>query len=375
MRLYMVFFLLLSIASVLYSQKYERAFNQVFDFQQPDAVSEAMGKVQVVQTGSPVSAIYNPASSSFSKGLSIHYTYLEPYSIVFGTDPKKNSFSISYNTHKYGAISFTTQYFSNGTFHTTQRDTASPKGYSDYQYTPTASRYCFNYSYSIPEYFSIGLNANCLEEKSIGGKSQTAWFFDFGLMKNIVFENAKYKQNILAGASISNFTNKKVDNLLMIYIIENGLASHTFANTDVKTYLPTYYRFGASYEFETKLELAGYRIFKAKAAAEYSFVGKLDYYQTIKTGAELTFMEMLRLRIGYYNEKIGDENSDIWYKDYLSQFTYGVGLNLPIHKLLHTQLPVNLQFDFSANKALSEYKTNPEDKICYIYNFGLNIGI
>lgn len=375
MKSYIILFLILSLSGILHAQKYDGAFSHVFDFQQPDAVSEAMGKVQVALTGSPASAVYNPAASSFGKGLSFQYNYIEPYSIVFGTDPHKSLYAISYNTNKYGAFSFTTQHYNFGTYRYSRRDITSPQGYSDYENTPTLNRYCLNYSYAIPGYFSIGLNANIFEHNAEKEMSQTAYFFDLGLMKDFQITNETYSQNIIIAAAVTNFTYKKVDDLLMISLIKNHAVSNTFENTDVKIYLPTQYRFGASYEFESNLQLSGFKIVKAKALAEYLHVDKSDYYNTIKIGAELTMMEMLKLRIGYYKEKTGDENNNIFYKDYLTQSTYGVGLNLPIHKLLKTQIPMNLQFDFSGNEASSEYDLPVNGKKCYIYNFCLNLGI
>ena len=77
-----------------------------------------------------------------------------------------------------------------------------------------------------------------------------------------------------------------------------------------KRRLPSTLKIGASYDYETKLQLSGFKIFKIMASAEYNDMLNSGLYTYDKLGAEFTFLETLKLRLGYYKEKI-NENSGL----------------------------------------------------------------
>jgi len=60
---------------------------------------------------------------------------------------------------------------------------------------------------------------------------------------------------------------------------------------------------------------------------------------------------------GYYRERIyyedADNPSDI--KEFLSDFTYGLGINAPLIRLSKGKIPIEVGFDFIKNENPSKY--------------------
>jgi hypothetical protein len=350
------------------AQVYRGNLYEFFDNQQPDARSEALGKIQATLYGSPSTSFYNPASSSFSEGLNVQFSNLHPQYYEELDGLKYNTYGISYNSKKYGAIAFSLRYLNYGDFKCTTADdpdvvfTESDKWYN----------YTLNYSYMPISDLSVGLNINYFR-RDFFNPIEKGWYFDLGILKRIAFDNEASTQNIFIGASCSNIGNSEVkydDN--EIYFNPDG--STSLQKVSMKEPLPSNLRIGASYDYETKLRLSGFKIFKAMLSTEYSDLVNSKSYTTIKAGAEFTFLEIIQLRLGYYNEKIYNN----WFyenKKNLSEFTYGAGINIPIQKIFDTNIPVALQFDY-AN--LRTPKTNVNfniDKNYSVFNLNLNVGI
>jgi hypothetical protein len=368
----LVFFLFLNCSVITKAQAYTGNLYDFFDFHQPDARSEALGKTQVVLYGNPLSSYNNPASSSFSEGLNVEYSHLDPQLLFAIGAASYDAYGISYNSKKYGAIAFNAHYFSGATF-----------GYSyppfyDYikHFSPTISDYSFNYSYMPVNNLSVGININYFREDKLISSMATAWSFDLGLLKKITFNNSTNTQNIFLGVDIFNVANNKIkfdSDQTSAYYINNGVMPG-LQECPLKLTLPSNLRIGASYDYETKLQLAGFKIFKMMAATEYSDLINAKLFTTIKTGAEFTFLETLKLRIGYYNEKVFDDPT-LWNKENLSEFTYGAGVNIPIQRVINSNFPVSLQFDYSSSKNTTFSALRKSDKRYSVFNLNLNVGI
>lgn len=361
------------------AQQYNGEYYTFFDYQQPDARSEALGKMQVVLLGSPISATYNPASSAFSEGLNVQYNYLNSRYFYSGLDPKQCTYGISYNSKKKMAIAFNVQSYSDGEYINTVRDVNTPSGYRSYGFTPKRYKYSINSSYMAAKDFSFGLNINYFEDNYRENGKTGAWFFDLGLLKRFRFEYETEVHNLIIGASVTNVTYSQISVVPIMYAAKSIYTPQPTAIekpgsvSDVRmsesTSLPTNYRIGASYDYETKLQISGYRIFKVLALGEFSYIAKSNMYTTLKGGAELTFFEMLKLRMGYYSEKVSDSPNNELMKEYISQFTYGLGIYLPFKKIFNVNIPFSFQFDFASLEALSGYNNYSIDKNYNVYNF------
>ena len=328
------FIYIITLSVCAFAQTYKGEYSFIYDFQQPDARSEAMGKLQGALYDSPLSSLYNPASSSFACGLNLSYNHLQPKFSLGSNDSKHDVFSAGYNFHKYGAAAFSFRQFSFGKVIFTNME--HPDGTGEY-FIPEIFNYTFNYSYSPFRDLSVGFNLNYFVDKQVINKSPTAWIYDFGIMKLFRQNTETSSSNIILSGSISNITNSEIKYNSEYYLTA---MEHVFKN-----YLPSELRIGAAYEYENKLQLSGFEIIKAMLACEYNDPVNSKLFTTYKAGVEITLLELLKLRMGYYNEKINDNsvNNNI---ESLSEFTYGFGLNLPLNKITARRIPIDIQFDY-----------------------------
>ena len=157
-----LFLLVISFAtsSLIKAQTFNGDYLPFYNYQQPDARSQAMGRAQVNLYGTPLSSTYNAASSSFSEGLNAEFTQLYPKYKITSNEPRYNTYGLSYNTKKYGAISFNVQRFSYGElfkFHPLIFQITE-------KFTSIMTNYTFNYSKMVFDNFSFGVNVNYITD-------------------------------------------------------------------------------------------------------------------------------------------------------------------------------------------------------------------
>ncbi len=80
--------------------------------------------------------------------------------------------------------------------------------------------------------------------------------------------------------------------------------------------------------------------------ADYQLLLNSDYHSGLHTGLELRFLEMLSFRIGYFIESQYDYGLAVENESKISDFTYGLGLQIPLNKL--SRIPLNIQFDYTS---------------------------
>jgi hypothetical protein len=357
-NLSLVFSLILISSVLVNAQVYRGDYQVFFDYERPDARSEAMGKTQVTLYGSPSSSLYNPASSSFSDGLNVEYTHLDQQHIEYINGAKYYTYGASFNSKKYGAVAFDLHYY----------DQSNPM-WSDWE----LYNYTLNYSYMPINDLSIGININYFRDNYMGTLT-TACYWDLGLLRRISINTETSSQDIFIGASFLNVGNNQASHTVDGFIDQaSGLIDQRVELTE-ELALPSVLKVGVSYDYETKLQLSGFKIFKIMASAEYSDMLNSGLYSYDKLGAEFTVLEALKLRLGYYKEKING-NSDNGNKENLSEFTYGFGVNVPVQKIFNTKYPVSLQFDYASLKAPSYSDIHSTDKHYSVFNLILNVGI
>ncbi len=79
---------------------------------------------------------------------------------------------------------------------------------------------------------------------------------------------------------------------------------------------------------------------------EYQKILYSNLYSGIQMGGEITFLELLSLRSGYYDLHVNDYGNPTQNQNRLSSFTYGFGLQVPFYKL--TKLPLRLNLDYTS---------------------------
>jgi len=143
----------------------------------------------------------------------------------------------------------------------------------------------------------------------------------------------RQQQYINAGASISNFT-------------KASTTSH-FPDFEVKYYLPIISRYGLSFNsgFGTRSFFDSGSTVQVLLQSEYQLLLNSRYKQGIRFGRQVTILDLLALRAGYY-----EENNDIYNlpdenKRTFESFTYGAGVELPLYRW--TKTPIKICFDYT----------------------------
>lgn len=340
-----------NISAQLYTGVYDELYKEMYN----NARSSALGQVGSVFYGSPFYTRFNPAASSFGSGINIEYSKIKPdQSSLYGYG-RAERYGIAANAKLYGAVSFAYNHY--------------VQGYEEYYELhgenyeivhPVVDNYMLNYSYNVMEGLGVGFNINYQSAKNVGVKKD-AVLFDIGVLKKITISEDESNQNLFVGLSLSNIFNKEEVEKNIIKDREGRVIEFII----YKAVFPSDLRIGASYETETKTKAMGFKIFKYMLAAEYEDPVNSALFSAYKFGMEFTFLEMLQLRIGFYNEKISDSD----YGNSNSKNTYGAGLCIPLAKIMNANLPVVIKIDY-ANMSAPRYSSSAR---FYILDAGLNI--
>ena len=192
------------------------------------------------------------------------------------------------------------------------------------EYSPNLSNYTLTMATPLSDALSVGCNINYFNE-NYGDDPHGTLFFDVGtIYKHKLTSFFPSEDEISFGASIRNFTFSKIK----------------FDSVDEE--LPAISRFGFSYSF---LPVINNNTVEVLCQAEYQYLLNYNYLDGLHLGLETKFIEMLSLRCGYYYENI-DDGGHPNNEDQLSQFTYGLGIDIPVYKF--TDYPVRLQLDFTS---------------------------
>lgn len=338
----------------LEAQIYQGFAQEMFLFSQPDARSEAMGRGSAVLYGSPFTSFYNPASSSFSKGANAEVSHLE-FTFPMGQKGNYDFYGAGANLGKYGSLSFNYLNYTYGEiFYYTGE--SGPNVLKKYQ--PSENIFMLNYSRNVIDGLSAGININYFQDK-IGVGEVSGWTFDVGLLKKYSFESEKINQDIYLGLGLTNFTNTEI----------------SYSNANWKTllplqsdYLPSIMRLAAGYEFQPKSKVTGYQLIKVLFTTEYmDLLNSADNSQ-FQLGAELTLLEILKLRGGYFT--MGIENYGVDRNvSRLNEATYGLGIELPVKKFSNMTVPLTIRFDHTSLPFPTYNLDHPGGKNCPVYTF------
>jgi hypothetical protein len=342
-----IIILLFSSPIICYCQYQPGFLTELFFGRQPNARSEAMGKAYTAIDGDLGSVYFNPAGVATIKKMEITTSYTPPG--IYLTKGYYTFYGVGYRVNKYLQLALS-QFHSD--YGKTQVINATKTPYSEKNTLTVSSEPIKN--------LLVALNTNYFVWQPGIDKTSTAIYFDFGLIKKIpIALKKRNRHSINLAASISNFN----------YASTNA----TFNGITNKYYLPVINRYGISYELKygKYFFIDTVNIFKVLLQSEYQMLLNSKYRLGIKFGGEIMFLNILSLRAGWYKEKVynfglpDDNNSEI--KD----FTYGVGLQLPLYSLL--KIPVNLNFDYTSLPQVSYLKTRNDWPNFKTYSLRLNI--
>jgi hypothetical protein len=308
--------------------QYDYGFLQEFYFgRQANARAEALGMAYSSIDGDIATIGYNPAGTSTLKGAEIMSSIASP---LYTLENAEHSYiAAGYNINQYLTIGISRNHFNYGQEITISDAGGQPTG----EFTPKTSLYTLNVSSQPIENLMVGINANYLIFDPVDNPAKSL-YFDLGVIKKFeLWQNLASTHSINLGASISNLNYAETE------IEYNGIKSEED--------LPVIARFGLNYQLQLDKNWFSDTLntFNFLIQADYQSLMNSDYHNGIYSGLELTFLEVLSARIGYYQESQFDFDIPSANKDEISALTYGFGLQLPLDKL--TKIPLRINFDYT----------------------------
>lgn len=320
---------------------YYGALSDLYLNRQPSPKAEAMARGHVANTDGDFGSFYNPALTSLTKGINFNSSYSEPSKEKFSY----NYLGLSYTNEKTGSLGISRYYWGK-----------DDKNYRDSRVNGKVYNaiYTINYSKEVVKDFFAGVNVGVYHvsyypDAYIGIRLGTEYEYsvhddgvtlDFGLLKKITLKNNLDKNlshTFQIGSSIYNITGSKV---------------HYINYVPVEESLPVIFRIGGSYAL--KINDGGIKTSKEMISSfthvEFEKVLNSDYDAVYKIGEELLIYEIIALRAGYCYTKIRDESGDDYYWDIMpktqSDFTLGIGFQIPINKIFSFTAPLTLKIDY-----------------------------
>ncbi len=331
--------ILVLVIPLLTFGQYEYGFLQESFFgRQPSARAEALGKGYSSIDGDLATIFYNPAGTATLQGAELNTSFSSPYYAL--KKANYNFISAGYNINKYLTIAISRNQFTIGQKINLTDSVGNPIATG---FTPTNSLYSLNISSQPIKNLFIGVNTNYLIWKPIN-ESAKSIYFDFGIIKKFEFgQKITTNHAINIGASITNL------NFAKIKLDFNG---NEFENN-----LPVITRYGVNYQFHLNKKWISDTLntFRLLVQGDYQFLLNSDYNNGFHTGLELMFLEILSVRIGYYQESQYDYDLPSANVNEISEITYGLGLQIPLDKL--TKIPLNINFDYASLPQPSYSKT------------------
>ncbi|HCS19287.1 MAG TPA: hypothetical protein DIW47_01785 [Bacteroidetes bacterium] len=300
-----------------------------------------MGRSYASIDGDLTTAFYNPAGVASIQGLELSGSYSSPYYLA--KDANYGFVSVCYTFNDYLVIGLNRNQFSFGKNIIFTDDQGNTLPYSPYE-----TNYCLTIASQPIKNLYLGLNTNCLIWQPLDRKA-TAFYFDFGVIKKFSFaQKVASGHSVNLGASIVNFNYGKIT------LDNNG--------KKLPHVLPVITRLGANYQFTLDKHwlIDTLKTFNFLIQGEFQDVLNSGYETALRTGGEITFLEILSIRAGYYKETIDDYGNPAFNKGEIKALTYGFGLQIPLFKL--TNIPLNINFDYTS-------LPQPDHTTAY-YNFG-----
>jgi len=316
-----IILLSLVLSHPIFSQQYNDFAREIFFGRLASAKTEAMGRIVTLNFDPYFVSQSNPANLISTVGVAVFYSNSSPF---YGYNDASYKYAgISYNNSIIGALAFNLLLFDTGP------TIVIPPGSVPFNLPFKEKRYLYTLTYSnrIKDWFSFGINANLFVADYGTDQKYSDSFFELGLSRYFnLFRDLDIKDDLTIGTQLKNIFNQ-------------SFSAIDEAQSDA---FPSIFRIGVSNLFEytdndifEKSYLFGFTL-----GLEYQDVLNSGKRTAYKAGGELSLIDIIFLRGGYYNESIFSS------KDELTEFTYGFGTKLDFDKYISNNFPLILLFDF-----------------------------
>jgi len=307
---------------------------------QPYAKGEALGRGLVANYEGSFGSYYNPALTSLNKGFNTDISYTESDK----TKPSMTYLGVSYSNEKLGSIGVSGFYYS-------KPDIKRRPRISEYNITSYYDvLYTVNYSREVFKDFYAGVNLGVYHYSGYTyfDMEYPEYFFlrdgitlDLGLLKRFNFNVLNTKHLVQIGAAAYNVTDSKID-----------------FEYDAKESLPVIVRAGASHRLILPQSSLNNSTDFLSVFSHFEYEKVINSYlnEVFKIGEEVTIKDLFSLRLGYFRSKINNGYSysfpGFTYTvddDIQEEFTFGLGVKLPLDKWLKLNNGCSLKIDYSSN--------------------------
>lgn len=304
--------------------QYDGSFNTLYFNRSIDAKSESMGSITASFFNNAFSVHQNSSLIGFQDGYGISYSYSSPYYL------NKNG--------RFDYTGFSAKLFKNIAFGVSRYTYKDPDNALEQRLSTLAIIYKFNQS------FSIGLNGRLLYWSQGNRTDETGSFLKEAVSKKLYFDitsSAKFpysfsriNAHLIAGITFEN-----------IFYQQMKL---NFGSIDSSIELPAIITISANNEFswDSGIEFILIKNISLNILGEYQNVINYGYKTRYSIGSQISLNKILEIRAGYYYETNNDYGFTV-NKSYLSEFTYGIGANIPLSNILNIDKSFSLSIDFT----------------------------
>jgi hypothetical protein len=222
------------------------------------------------------------------------------------------------------------------------------------RYTPATTLFRLTFAKAVLKNLYTGVNIALLRDKLL--ETASLMQFDLGLLKILELNT---RQRISFGASLFN--------------VNHGKLSYT-ADTQ-KAALPVILNVGGSWQIatgRTTLNTFDLNTLSFIVHLEYQYLLNSDYYDGFKAGGELGLIDMIFLRMGTYYQDVDDHGLPESNKSSIGDFTYGLGVRLPLGKLLSMENIPEVQLDVTSLKQPSLVQSFNDWDNFSVYSLSVN---
>ncbi len=281
----------------------------------PSARANGIGNASTSLIGEPSASFYNPAILGEIHGLNVQFTHNE-----WLADISYNYLISSLSFEELGTFSFQLISLNSGEINV--RTVEQPLGTGE-RYSVTNFALGLGYGIKLTDRISVGFQFNYIRE-SIWHSSLTTYGLNFGVLYQVA------ENSLTLGASISNFGPRAKYEGRDLFVDhdldpakhgDNGAIPSEIRTDEFS--LPTLFRVGISYP----LQISGDNKFIFSVDA----VHPNDNDESLNIGAEWQFMEIFKLRGGYRDLFLTDNEGGLvlgaglsinWLSDYSISFDY-----------------------------------------------------
>ncbi|UCH65747.1 MAG: hypothetical protein JSW63_01025 [Ignavibacterium sp.] len=315
---------LLVISNSTFAQGYNDFASEIFFGRLPSAKTEAMGRILTLNFDPYFISHSNPANLVTTNGAAVFYAHSSPF---YGYNDATYSYiGVSYNNPKIGAFAFNYLNFNSGsTVFIPALGVPFTNPFKEKRYL-----YTLTYAYKIIDWFSFGINANLFVDDFGTDKTFSDTFFELGLSRDfILIQDSEIKDELTTGTQLKNIFNQ-------------SFSAIDEAQSDP---FPVIFRIGISnlFEYTDKDFYRSSYLFGFTLGIEYQDLLNADFRTAYKIGGELSLLDIIFLRGGFYHETRGECGNC---RGKVEDVTYGFGVKLDFNKHFTTGFPLIILFDF-----------------------------